>query len=107
MDALVKIKGMLVNLEPVLAALAAEREVRLFRLVADYADPRDALSGDAFQLFVAPLGQAHTDLAQRLESLVKSATGVTPQVTLVDAAQLEAEERSWKAKAFEDRRGPG
>lgn len=106
MDALVKIKGMLVNPDPVTAALSADPAIAHFRLTVEHSDPDDALSPDVLRLTVAPTGDT-ADPSARLADLVKRETGVTPVVDLIDAAAFEAEAKSWKAKAFEDRRKKG
>jgi phenylacetate-coenzyme A ligase PaaK-like adenylate-forming protein len=105
-DSLVKIKGMLVNPEPVLAALATDDAIARFRLVIDHADAGDPLSGDVLRLVAVPVaGAAGDDLAARLSALVKDKTGITPEVQLTDDAGFAPEAESWKEKALEDRRG--
>lgn len=106
MDALIKIKGMLVNPDPVTAALSADPSVAHFRLTVEHSDPQDTLSPDMLRLTVAPTAEA-TEPAARLTDLVKRETGITPIVDLVDATAFEAEAKSWKAKGFEDRRKQG
>jgi phenylacetate-coenzyme A ligase PaaK-like adenylate-forming protein len=103
-DALVKIKGMLVNPEPIQERLSADAAIAQFRLSVEHADPDDALSPDVLRLTVLPAGADCEGLADRLATLVKSETGVTPEVELTDAKTFEADATSWKAKVFEDRR---
>ena len=105
-DALVKIKGMLVNPEPVLAALATDDALARFRLVVDHVDPGDPLSGDVLRLVAVSVdGATGGDLATRLATLVKDETGITPEVDLTDDAGFAPEAESWKEKALDDRRG--
>lgn len=102
-DSLVKIKGMLVNPEPVTAALAADPDISQYRLTVEHADPADALSPDVLRLMVLPVSPDR-DPADRLADLVKRETGVTPLVELVKPAAFEAEPSSWKENPFVDRR---
>ncbi|MEM9685267.1 MAG: AMP-binding protein [Pseudomonadota bacterium] len=103
MDALVKIKGMLVNPDPVTAALAADPDVTHFRLAVEHTDPSDTLSPDVLRLTVAVPSNV-ADPSARLIDLIKRETGVTPVVGLIDPMTFEAESKSWKEKSFEDRR---
>lgn len=102
-DALVKIKGMLVNPDPVLAQLATDAAVAQFQLAVEHADQADPLSPDALRLRVAPTAD-DPDLAGRLRDLVKRETGVTPEVEVVDGKAFDQAESTWKAKPFVDRR---
>jgi phenylacetate-coenzyme A ligase PaaK-like adenylate-forming protein len=112
-DALVKIKGMLVNPEPLLARLSGDKAITAFRLTVEHADPADPLSADVLRLRVAPAdtaGAGTAALPERLSHLVKSETGITPEFELVEddtpaADALEADGAPWKAKLFEDLRG--
>lgn len=103
-DALVKIKGMLVNPDPVAAALAARQDLAGYRLTVSHVEPGDALSGDVFRLTVAPAPGTDIDEGALLK-LVKAETGVTPVIETVSAAEFAAAETSWKSKTFQDLRG--
>jgi phenylacetate-coenzyme A ligase PaaK-like adenylate-forming protein len=111
-DALVKIKGMLVNPEPLLARLSGDKTIAAFRLTVEHADPADPLSPDLLRLRVAPAEGAGSETAAlpgRLSRLVKSETGITPELELIDdrasaTDALEADGAPWKAKLFEDLR---
>jgi phenylacetate-CoA ligase len=112
-DALVKIKGMLVNPEPLLARLSGDAAIAAFRLTVEHADPANPLSPDLLRLRVAPAdaaGVRDVALPERLSRLVKSETGITPEIELIEddtpaADALAANGPAWKAKLFEDLRG--
>ena len=101
-DALVKIKGMLVNPDLMLEALEAELGARAFQVVIAGADPDAPLSADVLSLRVS--GDTDAVLAERLAATVKQAVGVTPSVDFVHADALADPSASWKAKRFIDRR---
>ena len=101
-DALVKIKGMLVNPDLVIEALEAELGARPFQVLVASADPHAPLSADLLSLRVS--GGADAALAGRLAAKVKQAVGVTPSVDFVDAGALSDPSASWKAKKFVDQR---
>ena len=102
-DALVKIKGMLVNPDRVIEALEVELGARPFQVVVTRADPRAALSADLLSLRVS--GEADATLAERLAAAVKQGVGVTPSsVDFVDADSLADPSASWKARKFVDQR---
>ena len=103
-DALVKIKGMLVNPEPLLARLSADKAIAAFQLTVEHADPADALSGDVLRLRVAPADDSNAALPERLSGLVKDETGITPEVEVIEAGAFDASAPGWKAKLFEDLR---
>lgn len=101
-DALVKIKGMLVNPDLMIEALEAELGARPFQAVITSADPQAALAADLLSLRVS--GAADDALAVRLAALVKQAVGVTPSVEFVDAGVLADPSSSWKARKLVDQR---
>ena len=101
-DALVKLKGMLVNPDLMLEALEAELGARAFQVVIAKADPDAPLSADV--LFVHVAGDADAVLTQRLAARVKQAVGVTPSVAFVHADALADPSAAWKMKKFVDRR---
>jgi phenylacetate-CoA ligase len=101
-DALLKIRGMLVDPDHAVAAVEGAGAVRDFRFEVT----REGVLGmDAFLLRVAPEPGAGEGLAALLAARVKQATGVTPTVEIVPEAALQG--ASWKAKRFLDRRGQG
>ena len=102
-DALVKIKGMLVNPEIMLETLEGELAGRAFQVVISSADPGAPLSADVLTLHLA--GPRQDPLAERLALKVKDAVGVTPQVEFVAAETLVDQSTSWKTKKFVDLRG--
>jgi phenylacetate-coenzyme A ligase PaaK-like adenylate-forming protein len=101
-DALVKIKGMLVNPDLMIEALEAELGARPFQAAIGSADPHAPLSADVLSLRVS--GKADAALAERLAAAVKRAVGVTPSVEFVDAGALADPSASWKAQKLVDRR---
>ncbi|HUT50864.1 MAG TPA: AMP-binding protein [Alphaproteobacteria bacterium] len=103
-DALVKIKGMLVNPEPVLARLSGDMAIAAFRLTVEHADPADPLSRDVLRLRVAPADDGDAALPERLSGLVKAETGITPKVEVVEVEAFDAGAPGWKAKPFADLR---
>jgi hypothetical protein len=105
-DALVKIKGMLVNPEPLLARLSGDKAITAFRLTVEHADPADPLSADVLRLRVTPGGGENASIAERLSDLVKNETGITPELEVIEAGALESDGPAWKAKLFEDLRTP-
>lgn len=102
-DALVKIKGMLVNPEIMLETLEGELAGRAFQVVISSADPGAPLSADVLTLHLA--GPRQDPLAERLALKVKDAVGVTPQVEFVATETLVDQSTSWKTKKFVDLRG--
>lgn len=101
-DALVKIKGMLVNPDLLFEPLEAELGARAFQLVVASADPGTPLSPDVLTLRVA--GEQDAALASRLATSVKDAVGVTPAVAFVAAGDIIDQSVSWKAKKLVDLR---
>ena len=78
-DGLLKIKGMLVNPQALVDAVAAEAEALEFQVVVAKEDAGDPLSMAACPKIV-PAAQAGADLAERLQRSVQRAIGVTPAV---------------------------
>ncbi len=103
-DALVKIKGMLVNPAVITEALEGERGIGEFQLVIGKADPGDPLSMDTLTLRVASSVGADEALAARLAERVKHAVGITPLVQFVRADALYDPARDWKTKRLVDLR---
>jgi phenylacetate-CoA ligase len=101
-DALLKIKGMLVNPAVVLQALDALLGATPYVVSVVPATPGQGLAGDVMRLQTE--SQASDSLAQSLVQCVKQACGVTPQVQFVHAQTLMAQGASWKARKFVDLR---
>ncbi len=104
-DALVKIKGMLVNPEAMLDALDSELAGRAYQAIISSAHPGAALSGDVLTVRVA--GTRADALAERLARKVKDAIGVTPQIDFVEAERVVDQTASWKTKKLVDLRSQG
>ncbi|MEO7242388.1 MAG: AMP-binding protein [Variovorax sp.] len=101
-DAMVKIKGMLVNPGVVIQALDGLLGALPYQLRVRSADAIHPLAGDVLELQVE-----ETDAQARrvaLAQCVKEACGVTPQVVFVAPGALMATDASWKSKKFADLR---
>jgi len=103
-DGLVKIKGMLVNPEPLFDRLAAEPGVSRFQLIVRASDPADALSGDELCLRVLAADVPDAQSRERLAALVKSETGITPVIEIVGPEALGGDEGALKEKRLVDQR---
>ena len=101
-DALVKIKGMLVNPDLLFEALELELGARVFQMVVSSAEPGQSLSSDVLTLRVA--GEQDAALAARLATRIKDAVGVTPAVAFVAAGDIVDQSLSWKTKKLVDLR---
>ncbi len=101
-DALVKIKGMLVNPDLLFEALEAELGARAFQLVVSSAEPGQPLSPDVLELRVA--GEPDVALGGRLATRIKDASGVTPAVDFVAAGDIVDQSASWKTRKLVDLR---
>lgn len=100
-DALLKIKGMLVNPAVLVEALEGVLGARVFQ--ASVAATADApLARDALVVRVAALEDAA--LAERAADAVKAAIGVTPEIVFVAADALVDPGEAWKMKKLVDRR---
>ena len=103
-DGLLKIKGMLVNPQALVDAVAAEAEVLEFQAMVAKEDAGDPLSMDRLVLKIVPAVQAGADLAERLQRSVQKAIGVTPAVERIAADDPLISARGWKAKPILDLR---
>jgi phenylacetate-coenzyme A ligase PaaK-like adenylate-forming protein len=101
-DALVKIKGMLVNPDVMMEALERALAGRAFQVAISSAEPGAALSGDVLTVRIA--GPREDALAGRVALEVKDAVGVTPRVEFVDAEAIVDQSVSWKSKKLLDLR---
>ncbi len=103
-DGLLKIKGMLVNPQALVDAVAAEAEVLEFQATVAKEDAGDPLSMDRLVLKIVPAARAGADLAERLQRSVQKAIGVTPAVEQIAADDPLISARGWKAKPILDLR---
>lgn len=101
-DAMVKIKGMLVNPGAVVQALDALLGAKPYQLRVIPVDPGHALAGDVLELQVEDLSDPARSLV--LVQCVKNACGVTPRVVFVAPQALMSGDASWKSKKFTDLR---
>lgn len=100
-DALLKVKGMLVNPEALVAALDAVLGATPYLLSVRPSDAGQALSADRLLLQVEGRAQdGHEDLA----AVVKRACGVTPELSFEPPGRLAPSGGNWKAKKFVDLR---
>lgn len=104
-DALVKVKGMLVNPALVIDALAGDPaiwEMQLAVLKANVADPD---SPDVLELRIEADDSAQADLAARLPDLVQRIVLVRPRIVFSAAGTLYDPLVNLKARRFVDERG--
>jgi phenylacetate-coenzyme A ligase PaaK-like adenylate-forming protein len=104
-DALVKIKGMLVNpavLETAVLAVAGIEECQAF---VERESPTDPFSMDRLLVRITGAADDRHILEQGVSRAVKEAIGVTPQVEWVEAAMIFGPGGTLKLKRFVDRRG--
>jgi phenylacetate-CoA ligase len=100
-DALVKIKGMLVNPEALVSALDESLAGRGYRATVRAVDT-GSLASDRLTIEVA--GTVDPTLAERARAACKNAIGVTPEVAWVAADALVDPSAAWKSKKFVDAR---
>jgi phenylacetate-coenzyme A ligase PaaK-like adenylate-forming protein len=103
-DALIKIKGMLVDPGVLAVALDGAADIEAFQFRIRKSDPSDPFSMDDLVLLASPATQADPALTDRLKVLVKAAVGVTPSVELVPSQHLVDPGARWKAKRVIDER---
>ena len=101
-DALLKIKGMLVNPAVVVAALDGLLGARAYQAQVLASDPAQPLAGDVLQVWVEGPGDAA--LQQSLTERVKQVCGVTPLVGLGADPSSWGADQHWKRKKFVDLR---
>ena len=101
-DALLKIKGMLVNPNVVVKALDARLGATPYMVTVLQAGPGQGLSGDVIRL------QTESELSDILKlslmQCVKEACGITPEVQFVPARTLMTQGANWKVRKFVDLR---
>ena len=103
-DGLLKIKGMLVNPQALVDAVAAEPDVLEFQALVAKEDISDPLSMDRLILKIVPAAEAGADLSERLQRSVQKVIGVTPAVERIAADDPLISARGWKAKPILDLR---
>ena len=103
-DGLLKIKGMLVNPQALVDAVAAETEVLEFQAMVAKENAGDQLSMDRLVLKIVPAAEAGADLSERLQKSVQKAIGVTPVIEQVGSDDPLISARGWKAKPILDLR---
>jgi len=101
-DALLKIKGMLVNPSVVTQALDALLGATPYKVSVVPAEPTQGLAGDVLRLQVEA-GVVGVPSAALLQC-VKQACGITPEVVWVPAQTLMTQGAAWKARKFVDLR---
>jgi phenylacetate-coenzyme A ligase PaaK-like adenylate-forming protein len=101
---LVKIKGMLVNLDQIQHALTGHPSIHEYQIVITRVDPSDRLSMDELQLKIAPTAGAPETLAAELMDQVKAATAVRPTVELVNPEEIYDPTATVKPKRILDLR---
>lgn len=100
-DALIKIKGMLVNPALIDDVLIGNRAVREFQTIIDRENPDDALSPDRLTIRLAI---DVPDAADRIALQIKSAIGVTPVIEITDAENIFAAGDTLKSRRLVDKR---
>ncbi len=101
-DGLVKVRGMLVDPACVAEIMLSDGSVDEFQIVLDRENPRDPLSMDVMRLRVAP--RAGSGPVCALREAVRAATGVRPEVEIVEAGEIYDPGASLKARRVVDRR---
>jgi phenylacetate-coenzyme A ligase PaaK-like adenylate-forming protein len=102
-DALVKIKGMLVNPDVLVQAAQAELGARDYQFIIGRTTPDSPLATDTLVLKLST--DTHDqNLATRLAEAIKRATGVTPEVEFVSPGAIADSAGAWKTKRVIDTR---
>lgn len=102
---LVKVKGMLINPEPVLDALSADRAIREHQLVVRKSDRHDMDSMDALVVRIEADAEHHARLAASIPELVRRIVQVRPEVEFVRPGQIYDPLASIKPRRLIDERG--
>ena len=105
-DGLLKIKGMLVDPQVLVEAVAAETHVLEFQALVEKENAADPLSMDRLILKIVPSAESGDELIERLRRGVHRAIGVTPAVERIEAGDPLISGRGWKAKPILDLRKP-
>ncbi|GKX32670.1 MAG: CoA ligase [Rhizobiaceae bacterium MnEN-MB40S] len=102
-DGFVKIKGMLVNPQALVDALAAEGGIADFQAFVDKEDEADVLSMDRLRIRFRPRSGGE-DIGRRAAEKVKATIGVMPVMEPVGANEAVLAGGGWKAKPIIDLR---
>jgi len=100
---LVKVKGMLINPDLLLAALPAIGELDEFQIIVRRLDPADPFSMDELVVRAAAASANRDDLAQQIVARTAAAVGVRPRVEWVGVADIVDPARP-KVRRFLDTR---
>ena len=104
-DALVKVRGMLIDPGHIADILLADGRVDEFQLVIDRENPADPLSMDRMTLrFAAKSGVTATSMGPELAERIRKSVGVRPEIQTVSAADIYDPDRSLKSQRFRDLR---
>jgi phenylacetate-CoA ligase len=103
-DALVKVKGLLINPALIADALTADPTVREFQVAVSKADRGDPDSPDVLEVRIEADKSAQAKLAATVPDLVQRIVLVRPIVTFAAAGALYDPLRNLKAKRFVDER---
>ena len=103
-DALVKVKGLLINPALVADALTADPAILEFQLAVRKADPDDPGSPDVLEIRVETDDSQRDRMAAILPDLVQRLVLVRPQVIFAAAGSLYDPLRNLKARRFVDER---
>jgi phenylacetate-CoA ligase len=103
-DALVKVKGLLINPALVTDALTADPVIREFQLAVLKADPSDADSPDVLEVRIEADATQHARLSEGLPDLVQRIVLVRPRIAFAAPGTLFDPLRNLKAMRFVDER---
>lgn len=103
-DALVKVKGMLVNPDVLVQALEATLGAQAFRAIVRK-DGDGPIAPDVLEVRVAQTAPLDTARAAEIAARVQAAVSVTPRVVAVAPDALVDPSAAWKTKKFADQRG--
>ena len=102
-DALVKIKGMLVNPEALEAAVLSVPDVQDYQALIEREDPSDPFSMDRLRIRIIA-STRHAEVPERVARAVKHAISVRPEVDCVEPAAIYGRDGSFKLKRLVDGR---
>ncbi len=101
---LIKVKGMLINPDLLLATLPTVEGLDEFQVVVQRLDPSDPFSMDELLVRVATIGADTDALARRVVACTVGAIGVRPRVEFVAAAEIYDPLKQAKLRRFVDLR---
>jgi phenylacetate-CoA ligase len=105
-DALVKIKGMLVNPQLLVDAIMGEPDIVEFQAFVDKEDPADGLSMDRLLIKLVLKADADRNVDKRVLDRVRRAISVTPLIEITTSEDPALKNRGWKMKPLVDLRVP-